>query len=408
MNFEYFISRKISPNKPDNYARPVIVISYASIALGLALMIISVAVVIGFKRSISDKIIGFTSHLQIIPFDNNESLEERPITINEDFYKGLEQHPAITHIQFASKKAAVLKTEDQIQGVVLKGIGPNYDLKFLESSLGKGKLPDVANETRTDEVLISVGLAERLEIDVGDDLRAWFISGENQQARGRKFNVSGLYKTSLEDFDNIFIIGDIRHVQRLNGWSENQVGSIELMVSEPDRLNDIRFELHRSIPFNLQVLTVVDQYPQIFNWLALLDTNVAVILTLLIIVAAITMVSTLLIMIIERTNMVGILKALGADNRSIRKIFLYKAGDIIIRGMIWGNVIGLAFYFIQDYLHLVKLPAEDYYVDFVPVELSLLYILLLNLGTFLVCLMMLIAPSFYVTRIEPSRALRYE
>jgi lipoprotein-releasing system permease protein len=408
LNFEFFISRNLSSNKPDNYARPVVIISYVSIALGLALMIISVAVVIGFKRSISDKIIGFTSHLKVIPFDNNESYEENPITLDESLLEKLASDPIIVNFQFASRKAAVLKTEDQIQGVVVKGIGAEYDMAFLESILISGSLPQVQNEKRTDEVIISTGLADRLELEVGDELRAWFISGQDQQARGRKFNISGLYKTSLEDFDNVFIIGDIRHIQRLNGWEENQVGSIEINVTEPDRLNDIRLDLYRSLPFNLQILTVTDQYPQIFNWLALLDTNVIVILTLLITVAAITMVSTLLIMIIERTNMVGILKALGAENASIRKIFLYKAGDIIVKGMIWGNIIGLGFYFIQYYLRLIRLEPADYYVDFVPVELNVWYVLLLNAGSLLVCLLMLIAPSYYITRIEPARALRYE
>jgi lipoprotein-releasing system permease protein len=220
--------------------------------------------------------------------------------------------------------------------------------------------------------------------------------------------VAGIFNTSLEEFDNIYILGDIRHVQRLNGWEADQVGSIELMVNEPERLDDIRFELYRSIPFNLQILTVTDLYPQIFSWLALLDTNVVVILTLMIVVAAITMVSTLLIIIIERTNMIGVLKAMGANNLSIRKIFLYKAGDIIVRGMIWGNMIGLGFYFLQEQFRLIKLPAADYYVNFVPVELSIGYILLLNAGTFLVCLLMLVAPSYYITRIQPARALRYE
>jgi lipoprotein-releasing system permease protein len=408
LNFEYFISRNISPNKADNYARPVIVISYTSIALGLALMIISVSVVIGFKRSISDKIIGFTSHLQIIPFDNNASMEERPINVDHKLYSALEHNPHVTHIQFTSRKAAVIKTDEQIQGVVLKGIGPDYDLDFLGSSLTEGDLPEVQHQKRTDDVLISERLANRLEVGVGDDLRAWFVTGESTQARGRKFTVSGLFNTSLEDFDNIFLIGDIRHVQKLNDWEESQVGSIELMVDDPELMNDIRFELYRSIPFNLQILTVIDQYPQIFNWLALLDTNVIVILTLLIIVAAITMVSTLLIIIIERTNMVGLLKALGADNRSIRKIFLYKATEIIVRGMVWGNLIGVGFYLLQEYTQLIKLPPEDYYVAFVPVELNLLYLLLLNVGTLLVCLLMLLAPSYYITRIQPARALRYE
>jgi len=408
LNFEYFIAKHISAGKSDQYAKPVVRISYVSIALGLALMIISVSVVIGFKRSISDKIIGFASHLQITPFDNNESLEEKPITIDDELLHQLKAHPNITHIQFAAKKAAVLKTDEQIQGIVFKGIGTNYDTAFLHGSLVAGRMPDIPDSKRTDEVLISTRLAKNLKVGLNDDLRAWFIAGDKAQARGRKFKVSGIYKTSLEDFDNIFVIGDLRQIQKLNKWEPNQVGSIELMINDPEQMRDIAFDLYRAIPFNLRIQTVIDEYPQIFNWLDLLDVNVVVILTLMILVAAITMISTLLILIIERTNMVGVLKALGANNRSIRKIFLYKAAYIIFKGILWGNILGLAFYFIQHQFRLIKLSPENYYVDYVPVELSLLYLVLLNAGTILVCLSMLIAPSYYITRIVPSKALRYE
>jgi len=408
LNFEYFIAKHISAGKSDQYAKPVIRISYISIALGLALMIISVSIVIGFKRSISDKIIGFASHLQITPFDNNESLEEKPITLEAGLLDQLKVHPNITHIQFAAKKAAVLKTNEQIQGIVFKGIEANYDTLFLHENLVAGRLPDIANSDQTDEVIISVKLANSLKVGLNDDLRAWFVAGEKAQARGRKFKVSGIYKTSLEDFDNVFVIGDLGQIQKLNKWEPNQVGSIELMINDPEHMRDIAFDLYRAIPFNLRIQTVIDEYPQIFNWLDLLDVNVVVILTLMILVAAITMISTLLILIIERTNMVGVLKALGANNRSIRKIFLYKAAYIIFRGMLWGNIIGLLFYFTQYHFRFVKLSPENYYVDYVPVELSLLYFVLLNLGTLIVCLSMLIAPSYYITRIVPSKALRYE
>ncbi len=408
MNFEYFIARHIAPDKSENYAKPVVRISFISIALGLALMIISIAVVIGFKNSISAKIIGFTSHLQIVPFDNNESIEEKPIQIDEDLLNELKTFEGITHVQLTGKKAAVLKTEDQIQGIVFKGIGTDYDTDFLSNSLVSGRLPAISESGRTDEVIISQKLSDLLEVSVDDDLRAWFIAGESAQARGRKFVITGIYKTSLEEFDNRFIIGDLKHVQRLNGWDENQVGSIELFIDDFEQVRDIGFALHRAIPFDLRVVTVLDEYPQIFNWLDLLDMNVAVILILMVLVAAITMISTLLILIIERTNMVGVLKALGATNQSIRKIFIYKAGYIILRGMIWGNVIGLTFDFIQLNFQLIKLSPEDYYVDYVPVEINWLYFLLLNLGTLSVCLAMLIAPSVYISRIVPARALRYE
>ncbi len=405
LNFEYFIAKRIAPDKSENYARPVIRISYVSIALGLALMIISVAIVVGFKHSISSKIIGFASDLQITAYNNNESLEEQPVVLTDELLEVLNKDPEIVHFQPTAIKAGVLKTKDQIQGIVFKGVGAGYDKSFLENHIVEGRFPDLTGKKST-EVLISQQIADKLNLKTGDNLRAWFVTGT--QARGRKFKVSGIYKTSLEEFDHAYIIGDLRQVQKLNNWNKDQVGSIEVMVKDTKMIGDIGMELNRELPFNLRVTTVMDQYPEIFNWLDLLDMNVAVILTLLILVSAITMISTLLVLIIERTNMVGVLKALGTRNRSIRKIFLYKAMYIILKGMFWGNVIGLAFYFIQLYFRPVGLSPEDYYVNYVPVELSLSYFLLLNLGTFVICLLMLVAPLYYITRIEPAKALRYE
>ncbi|RLD40861.1 MAG: ABC transporter permease [Bacteroidetes bacterium] len=408
MDFEYFIAKKISSGKTDNLSKPVIRISYISIALGLALMIISVAIVVGFKKSISDKIIGFAAHMQIVPFDNNTSLEEQPLTIDGAFINRLAAHPEISHIQFTAKKAGVLKTDEQIQGVVVKGVGADYDQNFLKENIIEGSFPNVSSKKKTNEVLISATLSTKLKVKVGDELRVWFISGEQSQPRGRKFEVSGIFKTSLEEFDGRFIIADIRHLKKLNNWTEEQVGSVEVFIRNPDKLDEVADNLYQEIPYDLNIITVTDEYPQIFNWLDLLDMNVAVVLVLMILVAGITMVSTLLIIILERTNMVGVLKSLGANNTSIRKVFLLKAAVIISKGMFWGNIAGLGFYFIQKYFQLIKLSPENYYMDFVPVELSLVNFLLLNLGTFIICLLMLIVPSYYISRIVPAKALRYE
>ena len=408
MDFEYFIAKKISAGKTDRLSKPVIRISYISIALGLALMIISVAIVVGFKKSISDKMIGFAAHLQIVPFDNNSSLEEQPLTLNPDFIEKLNANPEISHIQFTAKKAGVLKTNAQIQGVVVKGVGNDYQQDFLQENMIEGHFPAVSSESKTNEVLISASLSAKLKVKTGDALRVWFVSGEQSQARGRKFVVSGIFKTSLEEFDKRYIIADIRHIQKLNNWKEQQIGSIEVFLKNPDKLNEVADQIYREIPYDLNLITIREEYPQIFNWLDLLDMNVAVVLVLMILVAGITMISTLLIIILERTSMVGVLKALGANNASIRKIFLMKAAVIISKGMFWGNVAGLGFYFIQQQFELIKLSPENYYMDFVPVELSLTNFLLLNLGTFIICLLMLIIPSWYITRIVPARALRYE
>jgi lipoprotein-releasing system permease protein len=371
-------------------------------------MIISVAVVIGFKASISNKIIGFAAHMQIKGFSNYESIQEKPLLIDDAFVDYLKNRKDLKHIQFTAHKAGVLKTDEQIQGVIFKGVGADFDTNFLHKSLIEGIMPMFDQNQRTDDVLISSTLSSKMKLKVGDPLRVWFISEEDQNARGRKLWVSGIFNTSLKEFDDAFIVGDIKHVQKLNTWEAGQIGNIEVMIEDMDALEEISNSVYKHIPYNMTVTTVKEQYPQIFNWLDLLDMNVIVILSLLILVASITMVSTLLIIIIERTNMVGVLKVLGFRNRSVRKIFLYKASYIIFRGMIWGNIIGLLFYFVQSKFQIIRLDPENYYVDYVPVMLNVYHMLALNAGTFVVCFLMLIIPSYYITRIVPSKALRYE
>ncbi len=408
MNFEYFIAKRITGGGKEFLSKPVVRISTISIALGLALMIISVAVVIGFKSSVSQKVMGFASPIQLVQFDNNYGMQGEPVVVTDELINNLLLNDKISHIQPVGQKAGVIKTEDQIQGVVLKGVDANYDHEFLLDAITSGSYPKISDTARTDEILISNALSQTLQIDIGDFVRMWFIDEDESRARGRKFIVSGIYSTGMEEIDNIYIVGDLQHIQKLNGWKHNEVGSIEIKLNDISDITSTAFELYSNIPYNLSAITIYEEYPQIFNWLNLLDMNVVVILTLLMIVATITMISTLLILIIERTSMVGLLKALGSSNRSIRKIFLYKASGIIIRGMIWGNVIGLGFYFVQLRFRLISLAPESYYVDYVPVELNLMGVILLNLATFIVSVLVLIIPTYYITRVVPAKALRYE
>lgn len=389
-------------------SKPVVRISFISIALGLALMIISVAVVIGFKNSVSKKVMGVASHIRLVLFDNNASLQGKPVTVTNELIDQLLNNKKIGHIQTTAQKAGVIKTSDQIQGVVLKGIDSNYDSKFLINNLVAGKYPNFTDSIKTDEVLISERIAKKLNLDVGNNLRMWFIDEDNAGARGRKFNISGIYNSGVEEFDSRYVIADLRHLQKLNNWKADEVGSIEIYLKDVKEINSTASELYNTLPYNLTVITVYEEYPQIFNWLNLLDMNVIVILTLMILVATITMISTLLVLIIERTSMIGLLKALGASNSSVRSIFLYRASGIILTGMFWGNFTGLLFYFVQLKFRLITLSPDSYYVNYVPVELHLSDFLLLNLGTFIVSVLVLIIPSFYITRIVPARALRYE
>ncbi len=406
-SFSYFIANRISGKGTNNLSRPVVRISVVSIALGVMLMLISVAIVVGFKHSISDKVTGFTSHLQIVPFDNNESLEGQPVDTKSEFVHNLQLNPEIRHIQFTAKKAGVVKTKDQIQGVIFKGIGIDYDSTFLIEALTEGRFPNMNGEVSTNEVLISQTLANKLQLKIHDDIRIWFVQDDETQAHGRKLTVSGFFNTSLEEFDNAYLVGDLRHIQKLNGWTAEQAGMIEVDLADQNRIRETSMELYKQIPYNLNIVTVLDAFPQIFDWLDLLDMNVIVILTLLALVASITLISTLLIIIIERTNMVGLLKALGANNRTIQRIFLIKTGRIILRGMLWGNLSGLAFIFLQDVFHFIKLSPESYYIDYVPVELSVAAFLMLNIGVLIVTFFVLMIPAFTITHISPSKALRY-
>ncbi len=406
-SFAYYFARRISSRQSDNLSRPVVRISVVSIALGVMFMLLSVAIVVGFQHSISDKVTGFTSHLQVVPFDNNESLEGSPVEVNTAFVKQLKSNPAIAHIQFTGRKAGVIKTEDQIQGVVFKGVGNDYDSTFLVSALTAGHFPYLGSDEKSNEVLISQMLANKLHLKLGDDVRIWFVQENEVQTRGRKLVVSGIYNTSLEEFDQTYLIGDLRHIQKLNDWTDDQVGAVEINLVDTEHIRETAFDLYRQIPYNLNIVTVLDAFPQIFNWLDLLDMNVVVILTLLMLVASITLVSTLLIIIIERTAMVGLLKALGASNGLIQRIFLIKTGKLILQGMFWGNLLGLLFILVQDQFRLIKLSAESYYIDYVPVEFGFFTWLLLNGGILLVTFVVLVIPAYTITHISPAKALRY-
>lgn len=408
MNFEYFIARKLKSGDKKNLSKPVIGISTLSIALGLSLMIISVAVVVGFKNSISEKVMNFASHIQLVVFDNNFGEQGSAIMVNERLLDILNSQDEITHIQKVAHKAGIVKTKDQILGVVLKGVDSNFNKSFLESNISSGLFPAFNDSIKSNEVLISSAISRKLELNTGDDMRMWFLDEDQPRARGRKFTISGIYDTGMEEIDDVYVIGDIKHIQKLNNWDATEVGSIELMVNDIDKIRDVSFNLYTTIPYNIRSISVFEEYPQIFNWLELLDLNVIVILALLIIVSTITMISTLLILIIERTSMVGLLKALGTTNSSIRKIFLIKASGVIVKGMILGNIIGIGFYYVQSYFRIIKLSAESYYVDYVPMELHISDVLMLNIGTFIISLLVLIIPTFYITRVMPARALRYE
>jgi lipoprotein-releasing system permease protein len=379
----------------------------ASVALGLSVMIVAIAIVTGFQQEVRDKVTGFGAHIQITGYQVNTSYEAAPVSIHQPFYPNIDTLPGIRHIQVFASKAGIIKTEDQIEGVILKGIGSDFDRSFFEPRIVEGSFFSVSDSARTDDVLISLSLARRLRLQVGDAVRMYFIIPDEIQPRGRRFIVSGIYETGLDEFDRLYVIGDIWHIQRLNKWTSGQVGGFELFVEDFRQIDKMGEQVNQFIGYNLKAQTIRQTQPQIFEWLSLHDMNVAIIIVLMVLVAGITMISTLLILILERTAMIGVLKALGARNRSIRKVFLLNAVYIIGKGLIIGNLVAFALSYLQLKTGWVGLDQESYYVSQVPINLQLSHYLITNLGTLLVCALMLIIPTYIITRISPVKAIRF-
>lgn len=405
LNTELFIARRILSKNKANFSRPIVRIAILSIGLGLTVMFVAVAILTGFQKEVREKVIGFGAHIQISHYDENSSLETKPISIHQDFYPSLETVKGIRHIQVYATKAGIIKTADQIQGIVLKGIGPDYDVSFFSNKIVAGHFLHFSDTGKTNDVLISKNLASLLKLHLNDDIRMYFISGTT--TLGRKFHIAGIYETGLEEFDKVYVLCDIRHIQKLNNWQPDEVGGFEVILDNFNDLGKMGKYVYRKIGMTLDAKTIRDLYPQIFDWLDLQDINVLIILVLMVLVSGITMISTLLILILERTNMIGILKALGMPNGGIRRVFLINAVYIIGQGLFWGNLVGATLCILQQKYGIITLSQESYYVSVVPVNLDLWNILLLNAGTVVVCLAMLLVPSFVTSRISPVRAIRF-
>jgi len=408
VNLPVFFANRLSGKDKENLSGPVIRISVITIALGVAIMIVSIAVLIGFQTEIRNKVIGFSAHIRIDNFDDNASYEASPVSMQQSFYPGLEEKDGIRHIQVFALKAGIIKTEDQIHGIIYKGIGSDFDWEFFRRNLIQGSPLVIHDSTASTQLLISELISGKLNLSVGDEVRMYFISGNEAQPRGRKFTVTGIYETGLEEFDEVYVIGDIRHVQSLNNWGRDMVSGFEVFIDDFGRLDEMGEMVYQSVGYELNAETVTDTYPQIFDWLRLMDINVVIILLLMILVAGITIISTLLIMILERTNMIGILKALGTRDRDLRKMFLLLTAGIIGRGLLWGNIVGIGILVLQYYTHIIPLEKESYYISYVPVSLNIGHLLLINAGTFLLCLAMVLIPGYIIGKITPVKAIRYQ
>jgi lipoprotein-releasing system permease protein len=378
-----------------------------SIALGVAVMIMAVFIVTGFQTEIRNKVIGFGAHIQVSNYNDNNSMESTPVSIKQPFYPSFKNIKGIKHVQVYATKAGIIKTDEDIEGIVMKGVGSDYDWSFFKDKMVKGKGFTVSDMGSTNDVMISEAIAAKLKLDTGQNLVIYFINAGQTVPNVRKFRISGIYNTGLEEFDRMYVLGDIHHIQKLNNWDSTQVGGFEITIHNFKDLDDITTRIYNEIDYNLNCSNIKQQYPQIFDWLAFQDVNVSIILIMMVIVAAINMISALLILIIEKTTLIGILKALGMNNWSVRKVFLINATYLIVRGLFWGNVIAMALSYIQMKFGIIKLDPDSYYVREVPINFDWMNLLLINLGTFGVCVLVLIIPTYVVTRISPIRAIRF-
>jgi lipoprotein-releasing system permease protein len=375
-------------------------------------MILAVAILTGFKQQIRDKIAGFGAHIQVVNWDANLSYETVPISANQPFVEKIINHPGIKSVQVYATKAGIIKTEDNIQGVVLKGIDSDYDWSFFSSNMVEGEVVRISDTARTDNVLISKKVTDMLGLRLGDSFSMFFVQ---DPPRMRKFTITGIYETSLEEFDKTYLFCDIDHIRRLNGWEEDQVSGFEIFINDFDELDFMTGVVNDAIGYRIaegeeqaKVTNIRGRYPQIFDWLGFQDTNVIIILVLMILVAGFNMISGLLILILEKTNMIGILKSMGANNKLIRSVFLYQAAWLTAKGLLWGNIIGLGLAFLQLKTEVFALDPSSYYLKSVPINLDPLHIILLNAGTMAVIILMLLIPSQLIARITPVKAIRYD
>ena len=410
MNLEYFIAKRLIATKSykSSISSPIIKIAITAIAIGIIMMIIAVATGIGLQNKIREKVAAFNGHVIISNYDDNQSdVSKEPISINQDFYPKFKNISGINHIQATASKAGIIHTEESFEGIIFKGVGKDYDFTNLKDYLIHGRMPNLKTNLN-EEVIISQYIANRLNLKIGDKFKTYFLKDSGSRYNLRNFNIVGIYNSGFQDFDATYIVGDIRHIQKINKWTENQVGAFEVFLDDFSQISQKGEEIYQEIPPTYNSVTIEEKYYSIFEWLKLFDFNIIIILAVMIIVATINMIVALLVLILERTQMIGILKALGANNWDIRKIFLYNASYLIIRGLLIGNIIAIGLLLIQKHFGLIKLNPTNYYVSVAPVDINPLHILALNIGTILICFIVLTIPSYIITKISPVKAIRFD
>ena len=409
MNLEYFIAKRliVSKSYKSSVSSPIIKIAIWAIALSIFMMIISVATGVGLQQKIREKIAAFNGHVVVSNFDDNQSqVTAEPFDSSTLPISQLKKNKYIAHVQPVITKGALIRTKTDVEGIIFKGVDASYQWKNLEEFLIAGKIPTY-KEGDINEVLISQFLANRLKLKVGNSFSTFFMKTQGKLPSVRKFKIAGIYNSGFQEFDSSYIIGNMQHLQRINKWQPNQFGAYEIFIDDFSKLDERSKEIYKTIPPTFNSVSISEKYFSIFEWLKLFDFNILVILIIMIAVATINMVVALLVLILERTQLIGMLKALGANNWSVRKIFLYNAAHLISRGLLWGNGIAILLLVIQKKFQIIKLNPESYYVSSVPIDINFFYIFLLNLGTILICLLILLIPSYLITKISPIKALKF-
>jgi len=411
LNYEFFLAKRIIGNKSykSSVSAPIIKIGIAAIAISIIVMLIAIATGIGLEHKIRDKAVAFNGHITISNFDSNASEGAQvPISKNQDFYPEFTAVEGVSHVQAVANKFGIIRTNTDFEGLFLKGVGTDYDWRYFKEFLIEGRLPTYTIKYSS-EVLISKYLADRLEFVVGDSFQMYFMKSDPSQPPSiMKFTVVGIFNSGFEELDKTYVIGDINHVQRLNRWKKDQIGNFEVFIANYNDLDRLGDAVYAQTPSTLDAMTVKQKYATIFEWIPIFTTNIYGIIGIMILVGAINMITALLVLILERTKMIGILKALGSSNWSIRKVFLYNASYLIGCGLFWGNLIGIGILLHQKQFEFIKLDPSVYYVTVAPVYLDWTYVVLLNLMTFILCVLMLLIPSFLISKIVPVKAIEFE
>ena len=411
MNFEFFIAKRLisAQSYKSSVSAPIIKIGVLAIAISTIVMLFAIAISVGLQQKIRDKAVAFNGHITISNFDTNLSEgAQSPIKKNQLFYPEFKELDGVTHVQAVAHKFGIIRTETDFEGLFLKGVGIDYNWQYFKEFLIQGSLPNYS-DSYSDEVLISEHLAKRLLFKLGDTFQMYFLKSDSNSIPSiRKFRIVGIFSSGFEELDQTYLIGDLNHVQRLNRWSKDKVGQFEVFIQDYDDLEAKGLEVYAETPSTLNAQTVKQKYPVIFDWIAIFDKNTYVIIAMMILVGVINMITALLVLILERTQMIGILKALGSRNWSIQKVFIYTASYLAITGLILGNGIGLLLLFIQKYFSPITLNPSVYYVSKAPVDINLWTILSLNLLTFAICVIILIIPSHLIAKIAPVKAIKFD